>query len=146
MVRVIELRAKNNVPISVMGMWYDLMGHVKMSPEEEVQKLNMLLAEKRITWKEAMRMYYVSKRWMSIRRAALKRDKYTCVLCGSTLRLHVDHKIYPSFIGGEEVEDVQVLCSLCHAEKTTTVYLNKGIEDLKVKKSSEANIYEMFRA
>src|SRR3546814_12260853 len=54
------------------------------------------------------------RRWVDIRQEALERDGNACVLCGSTEALEVDH-IHPVFRGGRpDMENLRVLCVVCH--------------------------------
>ena len=53
------------------------------------------------------------------RKKVLSRDNNTCLNCGSTKILEVDH-IIPIALGGskEDIENMQVLCKNCHKKKT----------------------------
>jgi len=61
-----------------------------------------------------------SARWPALRLAALRRDGFRCVSCGTRGRLEVDHvkpvRTHPelSFV----LENLQSLCARCHARKT----------------------------
>lgn len=56
---------------------------------------------------------------------AIKRDK-KCVLCNSVKDLEVDH-IKPLFLGGDNVlENLQVLCRICHQKKTSADFIAYG--------------------
>lgn len=60
------------------------------------------------------------QRWKALRQAALRRDGYKCVACGSAGRLEVDHVI-PVRDAPERAFDLgnlQCLCPRCHALKT----------------------------
>lgn len=61
--------------------------------------------------------YLKTRWWRSLRQAAIERDGGACVLCGSQVSLHVDHKWYPGF-GMEGLADVQTLCRVCHQRKS----------------------------
>ena len=57
----------------------------------------------------------------SLREYILKRDNYECKKCGSTLDLHIDH-IFPfSRGGGNEPENLQVLCRECNLNKSAKI-------------------------
>jgi len=57
----------------------------------------------------------------SLREYILKRDNYECKKCGSTLDLHIDH-IFPfSRGGGNEPENLQVLCRECNLTKSAKI-------------------------
>lgn len=47
----------------------------------------------------------------------LKRDKDKCVVCGNNSRLHIHHKIPVSESGTDDLDNLETLCDLCHAEK-----------------------------
>ena len=50
------------------------------------------------------------------RREALKRDKHTCVKCGSKKNLHVHHKLFDYGYAVDEVGHMETLCINCHGE------------------------------
>ncbi len=57
----------------------------------------------------------------SLREYILKRDNYECQYCGSQTRLEIDH-IFPfSRGGGNEPENLQVLCKSCNLEKGDSI-------------------------
>lgn len=62
--------------------------------------------------------YYNTKRWKSLRRFVLRRDRYTCQEC-RRFGNEVDH-IVPIVQGGEiwSEDNLQVLCKSCHSRKT----------------------------
>lgn len=60
--------------------------------------------------------------WYWIRKAVLKRDRYTCSICKTRYRkkfLDVDH-IIPIRMGGQphDKENLRLLCKECHKAKT----------------------------
>ena len=60
-----------------------------------------------------------SREWAAIRRAALERANHKCEWCKcewADFVLHVHHKTYARFGGGELPDDLQVLCEVCHGE------------------------------
>ena len=57
--------------------------------------------------------YLRSDEWRRLREAALRRAGHRCHLCGHDRRLEVHHRDYET-IGSERVEDLVVLCLLCH--------------------------------
>lgn len=67
--------------------------------------------------------YWEQHYWALARKLALKRDKYTCVRCGSTENLTVDH-IIPLMGRGyrsgcyHHLSNLQTLCHGCHVDKT----------------------------
>ena len=60
------------------------------------------------------------KRWQIVRRLALDRDGWRCVLCSKAGRLEVDH-IRRLRDGGEmwDLHNLQTLCRKCHFSKTS---------------------------
>jgi 5-methylcytosine-specific restriction protein A len=85
---------------------------------------------------------YLTKRWREIRKVVLKRDKFTCQNCGIILtrNQHIDHIIDITYenIDDEkitfDVDNLQTLCSACHAKKTkrktykTCVFNGKDVD------------------
>ncbi len=63
-----------------------------------------------------------SARWRALRRFILKRDDWTCQLCGKLLGLaEIDHKIpmhHDSTIDPYDATNLQCLCRGCHLKKT----------------------------
>jgi 5-methylcytosine-specific restriction endonuclease McrA len=70
-------------------------------------------------WRDYRRKYMRSQRWQDIRTKALERSCRTCEQCGRRqedgYKLDVHHITYMR-LGGELMEDVQVLCYLCHGQ------------------------------
>ena len=61
------------------------------------------------------------QRWQRLRRAALKRDRWRCVLCGKAGVLEVDHIVRLEDGGPEyDLANCQSLCRSCHVSKTNT--------------------------
>lgn len=52
-----------------------------------------------------------------VQRFVRERDGDECVLCGSTVKLHLDHIIPVSKGGGNQVENLRVLCQDCNLRK-----------------------------
>lgn len=67
------------------------------------------------------------------RRGILKRDRFTCIWCGATENLHVDHiksfALYPEL--RFTIDNGRVLCAPCH--KTTDTYgvRSKNVDNRK---------------
>ena len=61
-----------------------------------------------------------SRRWVGIRKEALRRDGYRCVQCGKHGRLEVDHikpvRTHPEL--SFALDNLQCLCKSCHMHKT----------------------------
>lgn len=77
----------------------------------------------------ASKEYERSKMTPSLRYDVLKRDHFTCVLCGATARegakLHVDHIVPISRGGKTEFENLRTLCESCNLGKSDK-YDEKG--------------------
>ena len=54
-------------------------------------------------------------------RAIYHRDGGHCQMCGSTLQLHVDHKIPRAKGGGDTMENLWLLCAGCNLSKSDTI-------------------------
>ncbi len=50
----------------------------------------------------------------------LKRDNYSCVICGSTTDLCIDHIVSVRDKGKSTVENQRILCRSCHSKITNT--------------------------
>ena len=53
----------------------------------------------------------------AVRREVMDRDGHCCVVCGSEGPLHIDHVHPVSRGGGDEVDNLQVLCARCNVSK-----------------------------
>lgn len=51
------------------------------------------------------------------KRQVFSRDAHRCVRCGSDQHLTIDHKIPRSAGGGNELENLQLLCLICNQQK-----------------------------
>ena len=51
------------------------------------------------------------------RKAVFIRDNNSCVKCGATENLHIDHEIALSRGGSNDVDNLQVLCRDCNLRK-----------------------------
>ena len=69
--------------------------------------------KKQAAKKANYRAYLQSDEWQEVRNLVLKRDHATCLLCGSTLFLHVHHRHYGTF-QKETGEELATLCGRCH--------------------------------
>ena len=52
-----------------------------------------------------------------IRNEIFQRDKYKCIICGSTQNLEIDHIIPFSKGGKTEMKNLQTLCKSCNKKK-----------------------------
>lgn len=85
--------------------------------ETQIALIDSLIA------KEEEKKQYAYKRRVGFTKAlkdrVKKRDGYGCVKCGATDRLQVDH-IVPLILGGDnDLNNLQTLCTDCHATKTS---------------------------
>lgn len=60
--------------------------------------------------------YIHSPEWRELRVQALKRDKYTCQMCGTGKNVQVHHVNYKNLGTAQELEDVVTLCDDCHSK------------------------------
>ena len=77
--------------------------------------------------------YLLSDQWLEIKKQARELYK-TCVLCDSTIILHVHHRHYNSLGHENLTTDLILLCKICHRN------FHKGYM-----KTSEGFIYENAR-
>jgi hypothetical protein len=63
--------------------------------------------------REAYREYLRSDKWREIRAQRLKKDDFTCVMCGDKAK-DVHHATYPSTWGTEDISSLASLCRKCH--------------------------------
>jgi len=52
--------------------------------------------------------------WEELKEATKKRDRYSCVKCGSQIHLHVHHKISLNNGGKNILNNLVTLCEKCH--------------------------------
>ena len=92
------------------------MGGGDIKPQEPVllteQRELGLYPDERMTYKEYLR----TDVWAGIRGKALEHYGNSCVMCGKSKGLQVHHRRYSYAFGMEEVRDLVVLCSGCHAK------------------------------
>ena len=72
---------------------------------------------KKLTRKELYYRYLKSAQWRNLRKQALIRDNYKCVLCGKVDKLEVHHLFYSNMIGEDDLAQLITLCGYCHAVK-----------------------------
>ena len=76
--------------------------------------------------------YLRSPEWLHLRELALKRDGYTCRLCGTGINLRVHHINY-EHIGTElEFDDVVTLCNECHSKVHLKDFFHKEVSHEEV--------------
>ena len=76
--------------------------------KDEVEYMNELVGD--------YKAYLQSDEWKKIRELALRRDGYTCRICGTAINLRVHHVNY-EHVGTElELDDVVTLCDECHSK------------------------------
>jgi len=56
-----------------------------------------------------------------VKNAVWKRDERQCVMCGSNKDLQYDHIIPLSLGGGNQVENIQLLCKDCNLTKSNKI-------------------------
>lgn len=68
--------------------------------------------------------------WTKIRKQALIRDGYLCVVCSNkgllTKATEVDHILNKAQGGDDDIDNLQSICSSCHKAKTSKERLNKS--------------------
>lgn len=57
--------------------------------------------------------------WERRREEVLFRDHGMCRRCLATQNLEVDHVVPKSMGGGDNLENLQILCTTCHRQKTS---------------------------
>lgn len=69
----------------------------------------------RVDPRKMYKAYLKSGVWRRKRKLVLKRDDYTCCMCGKKKKkgMHVHHSTYKR-LGDEDLRDLVVLCSGCH--------------------------------
>lgn len=58
-------------------------------------------------------LYLKSKKWQDVRAVRLKKDSYTCQICGRKFELRVHHVNY-NRVGDERTGDLITICERCH--------------------------------
>lgn len=58
-----------------------------------------------------------TRRTHQLRPTLLARDGHACKVCGSTIDLCIDHIVPVSKGGGDELDNLQVLCRSCNSRK-----------------------------
>ena len=82
----------------------------EIPPDDLRNRPEVVAAYRAMPYKE----YLLTRWWITIKRAALKRAEYSCAKCNaSNTVLHVHHLTYDR-LGTEKDTDLQVLCKKCH--------------------------------
>lgn len=94
--------------------------------------------------------FYVRNNWRLLRMKILRRDRFSCQLCGDRRsrvktktrykrNLQVDHKV-PLFKGGSEFDESNLwtLCLTCHREKTTAELRERAYSKRREERHSAA--------
>jgi 5-methylcytosine-specific restriction endonuclease McrA len=76
--------------------------------------------------------YLDSDRWRALRARALHRANYRCQLCNGQRSLEAHHRTYVRY-GYELVDDVTVLCAVCHRRHHGTTRSDARINDTQLK-------------
>ncbi len=63
-----------------------------------------------------MRAEERTKTWRNVSRAVKMRDRYICRCCGSHRQVDAHHLKFRSQGGGHTLENLLLLCRVCHAE------------------------------
>jgi len=126
-------------------LWSEYVGSHFMSWKDEVDILNRLQRGKKLGVQKLWALFFLSKYWREVRMAVLKRDGFMCVMCGSKVDLHVDHKRYPKTFGDENLDWLQTLCLVCHNAKTKKYDLLSSAKSSPVKTDVDDDMYVMIR-
>lgn len=63
------------------------------------------------------KVFLLSEYWQHVRMKVLRRDKFTCIRCGSKNNLEVHHETYTiHFKEHKNLNKLHTLCSNCHRE------------------------------
>lgn len=91
-----------------------------------------------------------SKQFRRNRRKLIERDKKPCVICVETdsLKLQLDH-IKPVSDGGDDsLENLQVLCEICHRAKTARRVndnQNQRAQNVRAMRSNRGRMWLRYR-
>lgn len=83
-------------------------------------KRNSHLGEKSHLWRGGKTAPYHTE-WRVFRAMALERDDYKCVICGSTDRIQVHHKIPYRYSKSHNLNNLITLCRSCHSREEILV-------------------------
>lgn len=75
---------------------------------------------------EAYKVYIKSPKWKLMCKRAYAKYGKRCMACRSTQKLHVHHATYDRF-GRELVQDLRVVCDVCHRQIHQTHRANRRL-------------------
>jgi hypothetical protein len=84
----------------------------KKRVKRDYKKLPKELTDRQIKYRD----YLLSSEWVQLRIDLIKFRGYICERCPNIKNLHVHHKHYDN-IFNEEPEDLEIICSSCHAKE-----------------------------
>lgn len=70
--------------------------------------------------------YLKTRHWKKTSAEAIARSGGCCHECGSPVHLEVHHKTY-AHLGDERPQDLEVLCSYCHAERHALINAKRKV-------------------
>lgn len=103
-----------NIHISDDGMEILIEDWIKRNSKTCGVPIILKYLEERLTGRLKLDRY-ISK---SVRNEVLNKYNHTCVYCGSTDKLEIDHIIAVSKNGLSELSNLQVLCKSCNIKKS----------------------------
>jgi 5-methylcytosine-specific restriction endonuclease McrA len=129
------------------ALWQRHVGKYSLSEQDELEYVRVA----KVSRMNRYQLYLMTQWWSKMRARRLEQDKNKCVRCGSELNLHVDHIWYRGF-GKEWLEDLQTLCSVCHAKKTQRYDLlsrsgsyHRQLEGEMVSLGRRSQLFEVMR-
>ena len=96
------------------------LGYYTSIPSSDENSVSTAISKRLAEIKRAIKGQRIKNTWLSpkIREACLKRDKYSCVSCGVSALLQIDHIIESCDGGSNALNNLQVLCAPCHYQKS----------------------------
>ena len=110
---------------SIDNLWYSFDGNYSTySPQEKREKAAMYKARKEEAEQKAIEIHINTLAWSRIRDDVLKRDDYSCQMCGAfkTTKLHIHHILKRKEGGGDFLDNLLTLCPKCHRAADTKLY------------------------
>lgn len=91
--------------------------HVKNQKRKKAKKKPLPYESVNYLKTLSYRDFLLSKYWKLVRSKILARDKNACVICQSTVNLHVHHDTYKHHFNElNNLGDLITLCAVCHRE------------------------------